>query len=861
MADPSVPTKNEPAAASTKSELPTAARIVVIGGGVGGASVAYHLAELGERDVVLLERADLTSGSTFHSAGLVGILRADPTLTRMNRYSADLYAKLQLTEHPPGWVPSGGLKLASSPERLAEIRRQASWARTSGLTLDEISTAEAHQLFPLMDPTGVLGAAWLPADGYVDPSQLCLSLIHGARAGGVRVHTKTRVTAIDTVGTASGQQRVSMVRTDRGDITCEIVVDCGGMFAAEIARLVGVRVPIIPIAHQYLVTEGFMERLPDAKPLPTLRDPDNLVYWRQEVDGLLMGGYERDPAPWSVSSSRVDAVPADFNGQLLPADWPRFESIAENSRIRVPITTEVGIRTLVNGPEAFTPDNEFCLGQSEVGGFFVAAGFCAHGIAGAGGIGKVMAEWIVAGDPGLDVWHMDLRRFGPAYSSPSFALARAVESYSTYYDVAYPNRERTTGRPLRTSPVYGWHAEHGAEFGEKAGWERVNWYRSNEACELAAGAVRPQGWAGRSWSPAIAAEHRATRERAALFDETSFAKILISGPDAAELLEWVCDNRVARAVGAVTYTQMLNRSGGIEADVTVTRLADTEFLLITGTAFGQHELSWLRRQAGARAADVTVQDVTGQYVCFGLFGPLAREVLGPLTPADLSNAGLPFMTSQWTTIGDVPVRIARLTFVGELGWEIYASAEYGAALWNRLWAAGEPLGMLAGGYRAIDSLRLEKGYRVWAGDVTPETTPDEAGLSFCVKLDKPGGFLGSDAVRAARADGGPTRRLACLTLADPRAVAVGSELVRVDHDGSASGSASGSAAGSEGRVVGRITSAGYGYTVGASIAFAYLPIDSAKPGTPISVDLFGTWVDGVVAPDVLYDPSNSRIRS
>jgi heterotetrameric sarcosine oxidase gamma subunit len=831
MADPRV---------VAKSGLPEAARIVVIGGGVGGASVAYHLAQLGERDVVLLERADLTSGSTFHSAGLVGILRADPTLTRMNRYSAELYARLQQTEHPPGWVPSGGLKLASSPERLAEIRRQASWARTSGLDLDLISAEEAHRLFPLMDPNGVLGAAWLPADGYVDPSQLCLSLIHGARAGGVQVHTRTTVTAIDTTTTSLGQQRVSRVRTDRGEIACEIVVDCGGMFAAEIARMVGVRVPIIPIAHQYLVTEGFRERTD--QPLPTLRDPDHLVYWRQEVDGLLMGGYERDPAPWSVSASRVDAVPADFNGRLLPPDWPRFESIAENSRIRVPITTEVGIRTLVNGPEAFTPDNEFCLGESEVGGFFVAAGFCAHGIAGAGGIGKVMADWIVSGDPGLDVWHMDLRRFGPAYNSPSFALARAVESYSTYYDIAYPNRERTTGRPLRTSPVFGWHADHGAEFGEKAGWERVNWYRANEP---EADPVRPAGWAGRSWSPAIAAEHRAARERAALFDETSFAKISITGADAAGLLEWVCDNRVARAVGAVTYTQLLTAGGGIEADVTVTRLGPEEFLLVTGTAFGLHELSWLRRQAGLRAANVRITDVTGQYVCFGLFGPRARDILGPLTPADLSNAGLPFMTSHWTTIGDVPARLARLTFVGELGWEIYASTEYGATLWKLLWEAGKPHGMLAAGYRAIDSLRLEKGYRVWANDVTPETTPDEAGLSFCVKPSKPGGFLGLEALLAARAAGGPTRRLACLTLTDPRAVAIGSEPVRAG----------------DGRVLGRITSAGFGYTVGASIAYAYLPIDDAKPGTPISVDLFGTWVDGVVADDVLYDPTNSRIRS
>ncbi len=849
MAEPVVPQTAVSRSALQPSgarALPDAARIVVIGGGVGGASVAYHLAQLsevGERDVVLLERADLTSGSTFHSAGLVGILRADPTLTRMNRYSAELYAKLQQTEHPPGWVASGGLKLASSPERLAEIRRQAGWARGFGLPLEEISAVEAQDKFPLLDPAGVLAAAWLPEDGYVDPSQLCLSLIHGARAGGVRVFTKTRVTAIETRSAGpSGRRRVSTVRTDRGDIECEVVVDCGGMFAAELARMVGVRVPIVPIEHQYLVTEAFRE--PGAVPLPTLRDPDWLTYWRPEVDGLLMGGYERDPAPWSVSADRFDAVPGDFNGRLLAPDWPRFEAIAENSRVRVPVTTEVGVRRLVNGPEAFTPDNEFVLGEAEVAGFFVAAGFCAHGIAGAGGIGRLMAEWIVTGEPGMDVWHMDIRRFGAAYDSPGHALSRAVESYATYYDVAYPGRERTTGRPLRTSPAYPWHAAHGAVFGEKAGWERVNYYAPNEEHELADGAarLRPRGWAGRGFSAAVAAEHRACRERVALFDETSFAKLEISGPDAGRLLEWACDNRVARGVGAVTYTQLLNPAGGIEADVTITQTGADAFLLVTGTAFGRHEASWLARQIDALGADARVRDLTGQLACFGLFGPRARQVLGPLTPQNLSNEALGFMASRRTTVGDVPVRLSRVTFVGELGWELYAPVEYGAALWNLLWEAGQPAGMLAAGYRAIESLRLEKGYRVWAADVTPETTPDEAGLGFCVKAGKPGGFLGREALLEVRAEGGPGRTLACLTLADPQEVALGSEPVRVD-----------------GEVVGRVTSAGYGWTVGRSIAYAYLPVPAAEPGTAVTVELFGREVAGEVVAGPLYDPASARV--
>ncbi len=830
---------------------------------MGGASVAYHLAERGERDVVLIERAELTSGSTFHSAGLVGQLRADPTLTRMNMYSVALYRRLQAGQAPPGWVESGGIKLASSRERMEEIRRQISWARTYDLPLVEISPAEVAEMFPLVELDGVLGAAWLASDGYLDPSSLCTSLAGGARALGVRIHTGTRVLGIDR-NPRTGE--VTTVRTDRGDIVCEVVVDCGGMFAAQIARMVGVRVPVVPMSHQYLVTDAFLPSLIGRRetPLPTLRDPDLLVYWRQEVDGLLMGGYERDPAPWTATATSFDDVPADFNGRLLPEDWARFEEITENSAVRVPAMADAPIRKLINGPEAFTPDNEFCLGPTEVPGFFVAAGFCAHGIAGAGGIGKVMADWIVDGDPGMDLWHMDARRFGPAYRSPSYTLARTLENYRTYYDIRYPGEEREAGRPLRTSPVYAWHAGHGASFGEKSGWERVNYYSHNASRDFAADeAIRPHGWAGRLWSPATSAEHRATRERVGLFDETSFAKILVTGPDAARLLERCCDNVVARDVGAVTYTQMLNHRGGIEADVTVTRLGQEAFLVVTGTAFGGHDLAWLRTQARAMTRDVapdgassgalavSLTDVTGQYVTFALWGPLARAVLARTTPADLSEEAFPFMTAQELTVGDVPVRALRVTFVGELGWELYASAEYGPALWRTLWQAGEPDGAIACGYRAIESLRLEKGYRVWSTDITPETTPYEAGLGFCVKLDhpaKPDGFIGDDALRAAKA-AGLHRRLACITLDDARHVVLGSEPVRPRDTGS----------GGTG-VLGRVTSGGYGYTVARSIAYAYLPVAHATSGTAVEIDLFGQWVPGTVTAAPLYDPKGDRLH-
>jgi glycine cleavage system T protein len=807
---------------------------------VGGASVAYHLAEEGERDVVLVERAELTSGSTFHSAGLVGQLRADPTLTRMNMYSVQLYRRLQ-DEGRLTYTESGGIKLASSRERLEEIRRQISWAHTYDLSLHEISAAEASERFPLLDTAGVVGAAYLDSDGYLDPSQLCYALAQGARSGGVHIAERTRVLAFDVRG-EGGRRRINTVRTDRGDIECEMVVLCGGMFAAELGRLAGVRIPVVPLSHQYVITEAFLQRL--ERPLPTLRDPDLLVYFRQEVDGLVMGGYERNPAAWTATETTYDDVPADFNGRLLPEDWSRIEEIAANAQRRVPALGDVGVRTVINGPEAFTPDNEFCLGETAVGGLFVAAGFCAHGIAGAGGIGRVMAEWLLAGEPSFDVSHMDIARFGSQYRSPRYTLARTLETYRTYYDIPFPDVQRRSGRPLRTSPVYTWHARHGAQFGEKAGWERVDWYDSNMS-EAPDGLAAPDGWAGRYWSPAIAAEHLATRDRAGLFDESSFAKIEVTGPAAASFLQWVCDNDVARDVGTVTYTQALNRRGGIECDFTVTRMGDDEFLIVTGTAFGSHDLSWLRRQAARRGVDagLRIEDVTGRYTCFALWGPRSRDIISARTADDLSSTAFPFMTAREITFADVPVRALRVTFVGELGWELYASSEYGAALWSALWEAGRPHGMVAAGYRAIDSLRVEKGYRVWGTDLTSETNPYEAGLGFAVKLGKDGGFCGADALAAVK-ESGPRRRLSALVLDDPAAVVLGSEPVRVD-----------------GAVVGRVTSGGFGYTLGRSIAFAYLPAELAAEGIAVEVDLFGRRVGAQVAREPLFDPKGMRVHS
>ena len=799
------------------------ARVVVIGGGVGGCSIAYWLTKLGEREVVLVERADLTSGSTFHSAGLVGQLRGSLSLTKTMMSSVDLYRSLQKEVGlETGWREVGSLRLASSQERMEELSRQSGWAKTFDLPLDLISAEEAQQLFPPMSTEGVLGAAFLPTDGYIDPSQLTFALAEGARRGGAEVNTNTRVTAIDVE-----RGRVKRIQTDKGAIETEIVVNAGGMFAKDLGELAGVNVPIVPMAHEYLVTK------PSGLPLemPTMRDPSLLVYFRPESGGLIMGGYERDPLPWGL-----DGIPDDFNGRLLAEDWPRFEPLLENAIKRVPDLAEMDAVRLINGPEAFTPDNEFILGPTDVRGFWVAAGFCAHGLAGAGGLGKLVAEWILDGVPSLDVWEMDSRRFGTAYRTREYTLARTIEVYSTYYDVKYPGHEREAGRPLRTSPTYGRLQELGAAFGEKSGWERPNWFEPNAAAGDES--LRPGGWAGRLWSPAIGAEHVATREAAALFDETSFAKIDVSGEGAPAFLEHLCDNKVARDVGAVTYTSMLNTRGGIECDFTVTRLEPERFRIVTGTAFGLHDLSWIRQHA-PEDGSVVVEDVTSRYACLGIWGPRARDILQPLSTADLSNEAFRYMRAREIDVGPVPCLALRVTYVGELGWELYCPMELGLRLWDTIWEAGPDHGLVAGGYKAIDSCRLEKGYRVWGADITPDDNPYEAGLDFAVKLDK-GDFVGREALVAAL----PKRRLACLVLADPRAVALGSEPVRI-----------------EGEAVGRVTSGGYGYTVERSLAYAYLPAGDAEPGRPVEVEIFGEGVAGEVAAEPLYDPSGERIRS
>lgn len=801
------------------------AQAVIIGGGVAGCSIAYHLTQMGWRDIVVLEKAELTGGATFHAAGLIGQLRGTYNLTRMIMYGVQLYGRLRAeTGVDPDWRQVGSLRLASSRARLEELRRQAALARAYGLELELLTPRRAVELFPVMSERDLEGALYIPGDGRIDPTGLTYALAHGARSRGCEIHTRTPVTGI-----SARDGRVEAVLTDRGTIRTSVVVNAAGIWAWHVGRMVGVTVPITPVEHQYLVTVPF--DVPHN--LPTLRDPDLRVYFREEVGGLVVGGYEDNTLPWSL-----DGIPPDFTHRLLSPNWDRFEPLARNAALRIPDLNEVGIRKLINGPDGFTPDGEFLLGEApEMRGFFVACG--SPGIAAGGGLGKVMAEWIVEGRPSLDLWRADIRRFGSHYADRAYTAARAVEVYARNYTLHYPFEEFDSGRGLRLSPMHPRLRMLGAVLGEKAGWERPNWFASNEPEESPGYA--PQGWARHNWSPAIAVEHAATREAAGLFDFTSFSKCEMEGRGALEILRWLTDNEMDKPVGAVTYTQMLNARGGVECDLTVTRLGSDQFFIVTGSAFGVHDLAWIRRHLPPDGA-ITLRDVTAEMACIGLWGPRAREILEQVSGDDVSSEAFPYMTCRTLAAAGTRVRALRVTYVGELGWELYAPAPAALAVWDALWEAGRPLGLRPVGYRAVDTLRLEKGYRYWSADVTPEYTPYEAGQGFCVRLDK-GDFQGREALLRQREEG-IRRRLCCLVLAEGEAVALGNE--PVFHE--------------EG-LVGRVTSGGYGFTVRESIAYAYLPASLATPGTAAAVEIDGRHVPATVQREPRFDPTNSRIKA
>jgi len=794
--------------------IPADARAVVIGGGVAGCSVAYHLALLGWDDVVVLEQHELGEGTSWHSAGFVGQLRSTVSQTRMIMYSAALYERLgSETGLDPGWRRVGGLRIAAGDERVSELRRARSMALATALELELVSAAEAVGLVPMLDGTNIRAAAWIPGDGYLDPELLVAALGHAARSRGVQIHTGVRVQGLDV---ADG--RIRAVQTDQGTIATELVVDAAGAAAGAVARLAGAHVPVVPMRHQYALTDP-IEGV--GSEMPTVRDPDRIVYFRPKDGGLLVGGYARDPITEPLEDPLLNAR------TLYAEDRPRFAESWAGAQALLPVLRGTEPDRFICGPEAFTPDGEFVLGETEVDGLWVAAGFCVHGFAGAGGVGRIIAEWITSGEPEEDVSGMDIRRFGPQYRSRTYARTRALDGYSRYYDIAYPGEARPAGRPLRTSPAYSRLQALGARFSEKSGWERADWFASNDD----GGATPPAGWAGRFWSPAIRAECLATRDRAGLFDQTSFGKLMLRGPDALRSLERVCANRIDRPIGTVVYTQMLNGHGGIEADVTVTRTAEEEFRLVTGTASPRRDREWIARHLPA-GAHVSVADITGTEACYCLWGPAAAAILGPLCDDPDTLESLGFLRAARVMVAGAPVLAQRVTFVGEYGFELHAPAEFGLPLWDALYAAGQPHGMLPAGYRALDCLRLEKGYRVWGTDLTPVTSPLQAGLGFAIAFDKPLEFIGRAALERDRE---PERRLRALVLHDRAQVVLGFEAIRAG-----------------GEVCGYVTSGGYGYRLDASIAYGYLPAELG-PGSEVEISLFDEWMPARVTAEPLYD--------
>ncbi len=801
------------------------AQAVIIGGGVAGCSIAYHLTQMGWRDIVLVERSTLTGGSTHRAAGLVGQLRGTYNLTRMIMYSVELYGRLRReTGIDPDWRQVGSLRLASSALRMEEIRRMVAQATAFGLDVELLTPREALELCSVIGDLDLVGAAYIPTDGRIDPSGLAYALAHAARTRGCEIHTQTGVTRI---GVRNG--RVHDVTTTRGVIRTPVVVCASGVWSWHVGRMIGVTIPIVPIEHHYLLTVPFGV----ARDLPIFRDPDLRVYVREEVGGLLVGGYEGNPVPCGP-----EPIPPDLDLTKMVPNWDRFETLARNAAIRIPALNDVGIRKLMIGPETFTPDGDFLLGESsEVRGFFAAGG--TPGIAAGGGVGKVMAEWVIEGRPSLDLWRADIRRFGGHYADRSYAATRAVEVYARNYTVHLPLEEFESVRPLHTSPPYPRLAALGAVFGEKAGWERPNWFKVNEAGDPP-GPV-PGGWIRHNWSPAIAVEHTATRESAGIFDFSSFSKFEVEGLGALRALQWLTDNDLDKPPGAVTYTQMLNPRGGVECDLTVTRLAPDRFFIVTGSAFGVHDFTWIHRHL-PEDGSVHARDVTTDLACIGLWGPRAREILREVSDDDLSNNAFPYMTYHTLTVAGVQVRALRVTYVGELGWELYMPIANGLQVWDVLWEAGQPHGLRPVGYRAVDSLRLEKGYRYWSADVTPDYTPYEAGQGFCVKPDRKD-FQGREALLRQRQEG-LTRKLCCLVLNDRTVHPLGNEPVLA-----------------EGRVVSRTTSGGIGYTVQESIAYAYLQTALAEIGTDLAVEVDGRRVPARVEREPRFDPANSRIKT
>jgi sarcosine dehydrogenase len=815
------------------SALPSSAKIVIIGGGIVGCSVAYHLGKMGITDVLLLERGRLTCGSTWHAAGLVGQLRTSANITQLLGYSVALYDRLEKeTGLATGWKRNGGLRLACNPERWTEVKRQATTATSFGLEMHLLSPKEAQELWPLMQVDDVVGAAFLPTDGQASPSDITMSLAKGARSAGVTI-----IEGVAVAGTNAEGGRVRAVVTDQGRIACDKLVICAGQWSRDLGRMAGVNIPLVPVQHQYLITEAIDGVTPN---LPTLRDPDRLTYWKEEVGGLVMGGYEPNPKPWAI-----DGFPDRFEFQLLEDDLEHFEPLLELAIGRVPAMQTAGIKQFINGPESFTPDGNFILGETpEMRGIFVGAGFNAFGIAAGGGAGMALAEWVGKGEPPFDLWPVDIRRFGKNHLDTSWVRTRTLEAYAKHYTMAWPHEEYRSGRPLRRSPLYDRLKGEGACFGDKLGWERPNWFADLVSGEEAEDRYSYQR---QNWFDAVGREHKAARERVVLFDQTSFAKFLLVGHDAEKALSWIAASDVAKPPGHLVYTQMLNDHGGIECDLTVSRLSETEYYIVTGTGFATHDFDWISHSI-PEGLDARLIDVTSSSAVLSVMGPRSRDVLQTLTEHDVGNAAFPFGRAERITLAGAPLLALRVTYVGELGFELHIPVEFALSVYDALMAAGQEHGIANAGYRAIESLRLEKGYRAWGADIGPDHSPLVAGLAWATKLKSNKPFKGRDALEAQARDKLP-RLLAGFT-ANPSVVLLGRETIYRD-----------------GKRVGWLTSGGYGYTVGRPIGYGY--VRNPENGVDREMVLSGHYelevatvrVPAEVFLEPLYDPTMSRIKS
>ncbi len=804
--------------------LPTTAKTVIIGGGIIGCSTAYHMGKLGQTDTVLLERKKLTSGTTFHAAGLVGQLRTSANITQLLGYSVDLYKRLESeTGLQTGWKMNGGLRLACNAERWIEVKRQATTAHSFGLEMHLLTPQEAQDLWPLMTIDDLVGAAYLPTDGQANPSDITQSLAKGARMAGVKLYEDTPVTRIIVE-----DGRIRGVQTPQGTIECEKVICCAGQWTRTLAASVGVNVPLVSVEHQYMITEKIPGVTSD---LPTLRDPDRLTYWKEEVGGLVWGGYEPNPKPWAQNG-----IPEGFHFDLLTSDYDHFGQFMENAIARVPALEHAGVKQLLNGPESFTPDGNFILGEApELKNFYVGAGFNAFGIASAGGAGMALAEWATKGAAPYDLWPVDIRRFGQVHRSTDWVRARTVEAYGKHYTIAFPSEEMQSARPTRRSPLYAHLKAAGACFGEKLGWERPNWFAGPGEQPIDRYSYNRPGW-----FDAVAREHHAARTGCVVIDQTSFAKYRLQGRDAEKALSWIAAGRVDRPVGTLTYTQLLNDRGGIEADVTVARLGRDDYYITTGTGFATHDFDWINRNL---SGSCTLTDVTSSHAVLSLMGPNARAILTQLTPDDLSNQGFPFATARWISVASCPVLALRVTYVGELGWELHIPVECAVTVYEALIGQGAT----NAGYRSIETLRLEKGYRAWGSDIGPDHTPVEAGLLWAVKLKSGQLFLGRDAIEAQVANG-PKKRLATFTVDDPSVILLGRETICRD-----------------GIRLGWLSSGGYGHTIGKPIGLGYI----RTPAVDAAFLASGHWELEVASEriparatfDPLYDPKGERVKS